>query len=89
MYSLDRTIFENKIHLSVKGRRKQNGKFDWAEATCDSALISGITLCTGLGSLAASNAITTGSMVILLTAVVAEFLGFIAAKRGLIQPKNC
>jgi hypothetical protein len=89
MQTFDKTIFQNKIHLSVKGRRKANGKFDWTEATCDSALITGITLCTGLGSLAASNAINANSLIILVTAVVAEFLGFLAAKRGLIQKNTC
>ena len=83
MWSFNRESIISKIHLSMKGNRSKNGKFDWPSAIVDAAIITGITLCTGLGTLASANALTVSSVVVLLSAVGAEFLGILATKRGL------
>jgi len=77
--------FVCKIHLSMRGHRDKEGKFDWASAVLDAAIISGITFFTGLGTLASSAAISPISLCVLLSAVGAEFLGILATKRGLVQ----
>jgi hypothetical protein len=74
-----------KIHLSMRGHRDKQGKFDWASAVLDALIISGITFFTGLGTLASSAAISPTSFCVLLSAVGAEFLGILATKRGLVQ----
>jgi hypothetical protein len=72
----------------MRGQRDKKGKFDWSSAVLDAGIISGITLFTGLGTLASSSAISFTSVCVLLSAVGAEFLGILATKRGLVQ-KNC
>ena len=72
-----------KIHLSIRGVVDTDGKFDWASAIVDAAIISGIAFFTGLGTLAASNALTFTGVVVLLSAFGATFLGILATKRGL------
>ena len=73
----------NRIHLSFKGAQTVNGKFDWKNAVLDAAIISGINLFTGLGTLAAVGDLDINALFVLVAAVGAEFLGVIAAKRGL------
>ncbi len=77
-----------RIHLSLKGHKDKQGKFDWTGAVLDASIISGITFFTGLGTLASSCAISPMSLCVLLSAVGAEFLGILATKRGLVQ-KAC
>jgi hypothetical protein len=67
--------FVCKIHLSMRGHRDKQGKFDWTSAVLDALIISGITFFTGLGTLASSTAISPESLCVLLSAVGAEFLG--------------
>jgi hypothetical protein len=88
MWNLNRELITDKIHLSMKGQRTKTGKFDWTSAVLDSAIISGITACTGLGTLASCNSITLSSICVLLSAVGAEFLGVLATKRGLTPSKK-
>ncbi len=85
MLKLNYEALASKIHLSVQGHRDSKGKFDWASAVLDAAIISGITFFTGLGTLASSAAISPNSLCILLSAVGAEFLGILATKRGLVK----
>ncbi len=85
MLKLNYEVLASKIHLSMQGHRDNKGKFDWASAVLDAGIISGITFCTGLGTLASSSAISSTSFCVLLSAVGAEFLGILATKRGLIQ----
>jgi hypothetical protein len=85
MLKLNYENFVCKIHLSMRGHRDKQGKFDWASAVLDAGIISGITFFTGLGTLASSCAITPESLCVLLSAVGAEFLGILATKRGLVQ----
>ncbi len=65
--------FVCKIHLSMRGHKDKQGKFDWASAVLDASIISGITFFTGLGNLASSAAISPTSFCVLLSAVGAEF----------------
>jgi len=88
MFTVNRELIISKIQLSLRGQRTQKGKFDWTSAVLDAAIISGITLCTGLGTLASSNALTANSACILFSAVGAEFLGILATKRGLTPISN-
>jgi hypothetical protein len=83
MWVLNRELITSKIYLSVKGQRSKNGKFDWSGAVLDSAIISGITLFTGLGTLASSGGLSATGVCVLFSAVGAEFLGILATKRGL------
>ena len=83
MFSFNREFVLSKIQLSLRGQRSEDGEFDWISAVLDAALISGITLFTGLGTLASSCAVTANSVCILFSAVGAEFLGILATKRGL------
>lgn len=85
MLKLNYDEFVCKIHLSMRGHRDKQGKFDWASAVLDAAIISGITFFTGLGTLASSAAISPLSLCVLLSAVGGEFLGILATKRGIIQ----
>jgi hypothetical protein len=85
MLKLNYEEFVGKIHLSMRGHRDKQGKFDWTSAVMDAAIISGITFFTGGGTLASSSAITTNSLCVLLSAVGAEFLGILATKRGLVK----
>ena len=85
VFRLNYGTFAGKIHLSIHGHRNKQGKFDWASAALDAGIISGITFCTGLGTLASGNAISPTSLCVLLSAVGAEFLGILATKRGLLQ----
>ena len=85
MLKLNYEEFVCKIHLSMRGHRDKQGKFDWASAVLDALIISGITFFTGLGTLASSTAISPTSFCVLLSAVGAEFLGILATKRGLVQ----
>jgi hypothetical protein len=78
----------SKIHLSVRGSRTKEGKFDWVNALLDAAIISGMSFFTGLGALAAGNAITLISIVVLISATGGEFLSILATKRKL-TPKDC
>ncbi|MCL2172109.1 MAG: hypothetical protein LBH62_03615 [Nitrososphaerota archaeon] len=73
----------NRIHLSFKGSRTVDGKFDWKNAILDAAIISGINLFTGLGTLAAIGDLDINALFVLVATVGAEFLGVITAKRGL------
>jgi hypothetical protein len=73
----------NRVHLSFRGSRTVNGKFDWKNAVLDAAIICGINLFTGLGTLAAIGDLDINALFVLISAVGAEFLGVIAAKRGL------
>ncbi|HEY9753909.1 MAG TPA: hypothetical protein V6C97_01980 [Oculatellaceae cyanobacterium] len=84
MFTVKREVIMRKIQLSLRGQRTEQGKFDWTSAVLDAVIISGITLFTGLGTLASSNAVTANSVCILLSAVGAEFLGILATKRGLL-----
>jgi hypothetical protein len=88
MLKLNYETLTCKIHLSVRGQKDNKGKFDWSSAILDAGIISGITLFTGLGTLASSCALTPMSICVLFSAVGAEFLGILATKRGLVQ-KNC
>jgi hypothetical protein len=85
MLRLNYEVIASKIHLSLRGQTDSEGKFDWHEAILDAGIISGITFFTGLGTLASSAAISLTSFCVLLSAVGTEFLGILAAKRGLIQ----
>lgn len=85
MLRLNYEEFVCKIHLSMRGHRDNQGKFDWASAGLDALIISGITFFTGLGTLASIGAISPTSLCVLLSAVGAEFLGILATKRGLVQ----
>ena len=78
----------NRIHLSFKGSRTANGNFDWKNAFLDATIISGINLFTGIGTLAAVGDVKINVLLVLLSAVGAEFLGIIAAKRGLNISKS-
>ena len=73
------------VHLTVKGKSDSNGSFDWVEAVIDSGILCGITFFTGVGALTANMALSTNSLTVLACAVGVEFLGFMAAKRGLMQ----
>lgn len=73
--------------MSIRGCVKADGKFDWASAVLDSAILSGITFCSGLGALAAANAVSSMGVIVLISSVGAEFLGIIATKRGLTLSK--
>ena len=88
MFRLTYDALRGRIHLSLRGQRTKEGRFDWAGAVLDAALISGITFCTGLGTLASVGSISPASLCVLLSAVGAEFLGILATKRGLTQ-KYC
>ncbi len=88
MLKLNYEEFAGKIHLSIRGQRDKKGKFDWSSAVLDAGIISGITLFTGLGTLASSAAISPTSLCVLLSAVGAEFLGILATKRGLVQKNS-
>jgi len=88
MLKLNYEEFACKIHLSMRGHRDKQGKFDWASAVLDALIISGITFFTGLGTLASSAAISSTSLCVLLSAVGAEFLGILATNRGIVQ-KSC
>ena len=77
-----------KIHLSVRGVRDREGRFDWANAVFDAGIISGMSFFTGLGALAAGDAINPISVCVLVSAVGGEFLSILAAKRRLIT-KSC
>lgn len=88
MWRFNQDAFASRIHLSVWGNRNKQGKFDWAGAVLDSAIISGITLCTGLGTLASSGAFSPEGLVVLFSAVGVEFLSLLAAKRRLLA-KPC
>lgn len=79
MLKLGYEEFVSKIHLSMRGHRDNQGKFDWTSAILDAAIISGITFFTGLGTLASSAAISPLSLCVLLSAVGAEFLGILVA----------
>ena len=48
MLKLNYEEFACKIHLSMRGHRDKQGKFDWASAVLDALIISGITFFTGL-----------------------------------------
>jgi hypothetical protein len=85
MLKLNYETLISKVHLSVRGQRDKRGKFDWSSAVLDAGIISGITFFTGLGTLASITAITPYSLCVLLSAVGAEFLGILAAKRGLVR----
>jgi hypothetical protein len=54
MFNNKREFILSKIQLSLRGQRTEKGEFDWISAVLDAAIISGITLCTGLGSLASA-----------------------------------
>jgi hypothetical protein len=56
MLKLNYEVLTSKIHLSVRGHTNKQGKFDWTSAVLDAGIISGITLFTGLGTLASSAA---------------------------------
>jgi hypothetical protein len=88
MFTVKREVILSKIQLSLRGQRTKRGEFDWTSAVLDAAIISGITLCTGFGTLASSCVLTANSGCILLSAVGAEFLGILATKRGL-TPVSC
>ena len=88
MLKLDRDFWSCYVHLSVRGRRKTNGKFDWSEALVDSGIIAGISFCTGFGGLLAADAFTVQSFLMVATITVGEFLGLLAAKRGLPKQKR-
>lgn len=79
-----REFLVSHIQLSLRGQKIDNGDFDWVNAVLDAAIFSGITLCTGLGTLASSNALSATSVGVLVCAVLAEFLGILATKRGLV-----
>ena len=85
MLRLNYEVIAIKIHLSLRGQRDKQGKFDWSGAVLDAGIISGITFFTGLGTLACSAAISPTSLSVLLSAVGAEFLGILATKRGLVE----
>lgn len=87
MWHITRADYAGKIHLSIKGNVKIDGTFDWASAVLDSAILSGITFCSGLGALAAANAVSFTGIIVLISSVGAEFLGIIATKRGLSAPR--
>jgi len=87
MWKFNSSSFFCKITLTVQGRRTVEGKFDWENACADAAILSGITLCSGIAALAGSQALTLNSFCILACTVGGEFLGFLAVKRGLI-PQN-
>lgn len=82
-----KTGITSKIQLSLKGSVKPDGKFDWGSAVLDSAILSGITFCSGLGALAAAGAVSSTGLIVLVSTVGAEFLGIIATKRGLTLSK--
>ncbi len=88
MFKLNYDEFLCKIHLSMRGHRDKQGKFDWNSAVLDAGIISGITFFTGLGTLASSAAISSTSLCVLLSAVGTEFLGILATKRGLVQKNS-
>lgn len=83
MFRIAYDNLRGRIHLSLRGQRTEEGRFDWAGAVLDAAIISGITFCTGLGTLASACSVTPVSFCVLLSAVGAEFLGILATKRGL------
>jgi hypothetical protein len=84
MFRPNYKLITDHIHLSIRGRRNKQGKFDWCEAVVDAGIISGMSFFTGLGALAASNAISMLSLCVLLCASGGEFLSILAAKRRLI-----
>jgi hypothetical protein len=74
------------VHLSIKGRRTAEGRFDWQEAAIDAGIISGLTFFTGLGALAAGHAVNVDGLVVLFCSTGGEFLSVLAAKRKLTPP---
>jgi len=78
----------NRVYLSFRGSRTVDGRFDWTNAVVDAAIICGINLFTGLGTLAAVGNLDINALFVLVSAVGAEFLGVIAAKRGLNISKS-
>lgn len=74
------------VHLSIKGRRTAEGRFDWGEAAVDAGIISGLTFFTGLGALAAGHAVNVDGLLVLFCSTGAEFLSVVAAKRKLTPP---
>jgi hypothetical protein len=85
MLKLDYESFACKIHLSLRGRRNKQGKFDWSEACVDGGILCGITFCTSLGGLAAAGSLNIASLLVVGCATAGEFLLFLASKRGLVQ----
>jgi hypothetical protein len=73
----------NRVYLSFSVSRSVDGKFDWKNAVVDAVVICGVNLFTGLGTLAAVGEVDIKALFVLVSAVGAEFLGVIAAKRGL------
>ncbi len=88
MFKLNYEALACKIHLSLRGQRNSEGKFDWSEACIDGAILCGITGCTNLGILVATHNVTQDGLIILGTAILGEFLLFLATKRRLV-PKKC
>jgi len=64
------------------------GKFDWRTACVDAAIIAGMTFLTGLGTLAYVSALSVSALIFLFSATGTEFLGIVAAKRGLVAAQN-
>ena len=64
------------------------GQFDWRTACIDAAIIAGMTFLTGLGTLAYVSALSVSALIFLFSATGTEFLGIVAAKRGLVAAQN-
>jgi hypothetical protein len=76
--------------LSVKGQNDSNGKFDWANAIVDAAILALFTLFTTLGGLGITGGITARDLLAAGIAAGIQFFAVLAAKRGLgtIQTKT-
>jgi hypothetical protein len=54
----------------------------------DAGIIAGMTFLTGLGTLSYVSALSLSAVLFLFSATGSEFLGIIAAKRGLVATQN-
>jgi len=73
--------------LSRNGKNGEDGKFDWADAILDAAIMSGLTFFTTLGAMGATGLITDMKQT-LLAAIISsgtEFFAILAMKRKLVK----
>lgn len=70
--------------LSRNGKNNTDGSFNWADAVCDAAIVSGLTFCVVGGSMATTGILYTQSGITsLILSTLGEFFMFLAVKRGL------
>jgi hypothetical protein len=79
-----------RVHFSIVGvpHVTSSGGFDWRGACVDAGIIAGMTFLTGLGTLSYVSALSLSAVLFLFSATGSEFLGIVAAKRGLVATQN-